>query len=59
MRELNPDVRTVLCTGYGFNIAAQELLDEGVLDFISKPFEAGRLSTVVSRTLRAPSKARA
>jgi FixJ family two-component response regulator len=41
----------VLCTGYGFNIAAQELLDEGVLDFIAKPYELGRLSSVVSRTL--------
>jgi hypothetical protein len=44
---LNPDVRAVLCTGYGFNIAAQELLDEGILDFISKPFEPGR--SVVGR----------
>jgi PAS domain S-box-containing protein len=59
LKELNPDVRTVLCTGYGFNIAAQELLDEGVLDFISKPFEAGRLSSVVSRTLGAKPRARA
>jgi two-component system, cell cycle sensor histidine kinase and response regulator CckA len=59
LKELNPDVRAVLCTGYGFNIAAQELLDEGMLDFISKPFEAGRLSSVVSRTLRASSKTRA
>jgi PAS domain S-box-containing protein len=51
LKELNPDVRAVLCTGYGFNIAAQELLDEGILDFISKPFEPGRLSSVVSRSL--------
>ena len=51
LKELNPDVRAVLCTGYGFNIAAQELLDEGILDFISKPFEPGRLSAVVSRSL--------
>jgi len=51
LKELNPDVRAILCTGYGFNIAAQELLDEGILDFISKPFEPGRLSSVVSRSL--------
>ena len=51
LKELNPDVRAILCTGYGFNIAAQELLDEGILDFISKPFEPGRLSAVVSRSL--------
>jgi PAS domain S-box-containing protein len=51
LKAMNPDVRTVLCTGYGFNIAAQELLDEGVLDFIAKPYELGRLSSVVSRTL--------
>jgi PAS domain S-box-containing protein len=51
LKALNPGVRTVLCTGYGFNIAAQELLDEGVMDFIAKPYEMGRLSSVVSRTL--------
>ena len=51
LKALNPGVRAVLCTGYGFNIAAQELLDEGILDFISKPFEPGRLSSVVSRSL--------
>ena len=51
LKALNPRVRTVLCTGYGFNIAAQELLDEGMLDFLSKPYDFGRLSSVVSRTL--------
>ncbi|HEX4826116.1 MAG TPA: PAS domain S-box protein [Candidatus Polarisedimenticolaceae bacterium] len=51
LKALNPDVRTVLCTGYGFNIAAQELLDEGMTGFLSKPYDFGRLSSVVSRTL--------
>jgi PAS domain S-box-containing protein len=52
LKSIDPEVRAVLCTGYGFNIAAQELLDEGVLDFVSKPYELGRLSAVVSKTLR-------
>jgi PAS domain S-box-containing protein len=53
LKSIDPGVRAVLCTGYGFNIAAQELLDEGVLDFVPKPYELGRLSAVVSKTLRA------
>jgi DNA-binding NtrC family response regulator len=51
MKALDPDVRAVLCSGYGFNIAAQELLDEGVLEFLPKPYALADLGTVVARLL--------
>jgi len=51
LKALDPDVRAVLCSGYGFNIAAQELLDEGVLEFLPKPYALADLGTVVARLL--------
>jgi PAS domain S-box-containing protein len=51
LKALDPAVRAVLCSGYGFNIAAQELLDEGVLEFLPKPYALGSLSEVVARVL--------
>ena len=51
MREIDPAVRAVLTTGYGFNVAAQEILDEGVLGFVQKPYELAQLSEVVASAL--------
>ena len=53
LKALNPGVRAVLCSGYGFNIAAQELLDEGVLEFLPKPYALEDLSVAVARVLTA------
>jgi CheY-like chemotaxis protein len=56
LRAMDRDVRAVLCSGYGFNIAAQELLDEGVLEFLPKPYALGDLSEVVARVLARPAR---
>ena len=52
LRKVNPDVRAVLSTGYGFNVAAQEILDEGVAGFIQKPYELIQISEVVANAMR-------
>ena len=54
LKVLDPGVRAVLCSGYGFNVAAQELLDEGVLEFLPKPYALADLGTVVARLLNLP-----
>jgi DNA-binding NtrC family response regulator len=51
LKAMDPGVRAVLCSGYGFNIAAQELLDEGVLEFLPKPYAPGNLSELLTRIL--------
>ncbi|HET9298812.1 MAG TPA: ATP-binding protein, partial [Candidatus Polarisedimenticolaceae bacterium] len=51
LKALDPGVRAVLCSGYGFNIAAQELLDEGVLEFLPKPYALLDLGATVARVL--------
>ena len=51
LKAMDPGVRAVLCSGYGFNIAAQELLDEGVLEFLPKPYAPDDLSELLTRIL--------
>jgi PAS domain S-box-containing protein len=52
MREINPDIRAILSSGYSINGEAQGILDEGVLAFIGKPFDRAKLSDTVAKVLR-------
>jgi PAS domain S-box-containing protein len=52
LKAINADVKAVLCTGYGFNVAAQQLLDEGMLGIVAKPYEIEQLSDAIARALR-------
>jgi PAS domain S-box-containing protein len=51
LREMNPDVRAVLSTGYGPDVVAQELLDEGMRGFVAKPYRLEQLADAVARAL--------
>jgi CheY-like chemotaxis protein len=51
LREINPRLRAVLSTGYDFNAAVQEILDEGMSGFIQKPYQMRQLSEVISAAL--------
>jgi CheY-like chemotaxis protein len=51
MKAIDPGVKAVLCTGYGFNVAAQQLLDEGMLGIVAKPYELERLSDAIAQAL--------
>jgi two-component system, cell cycle sensor histidine kinase and response regulator CckA len=51
LKETNPDVRVVLCTGYGNNNAVQELLAQGVSGFVLKPYRLADLSKVIAQAL--------
>ncbi|HEV8375854.1 MAG TPA: CHASE domain-containing protein, partial [Candidatus Polarisedimenticolia bacterium] len=51
LKEINPRLRAVLSTGYDFNAAVQEILDEGMNGFIQKPYQMRQLSEVVSAAL--------
>jgi CheY-like chemotaxis protein len=48
LKEINPEVRAVLCTGYGFNVATQQLLDEGMVAIVAKPYELDQLSKAIA-----------
>jgi len=52
LKELDPDVKAVLTTGFGLNDAAQAILDDGALGFVPKPYRAAELSEVIARAIR-------
>jgi CheY-like chemotaxis protein len=51
LRDLRPDVRVVLTTGFALNEEAQRILDLGVSEFIAKPFSLENLSQIIARTI--------
>ena len=53
LKTINRDVKAVLCTGYGFNVVAQQLLDEGMLGIVSKPYTIEQLSDAIVQALHA------
>jgi PAS domain S-box-containing protein len=54
IKAMNPEVRAILSTGYSRDGAAQEILNEGMVGFVQKPFRVNHLSQVVHRALREP-----
>ncbi|MBN2711866.1 MAG: transporter substrate-binding domain-containing protein [Planctomycetes bacterium] len=51
MREINPDIRAILSSGYSINGEAQSILDDGVMEFVGKPFVQAQLSDAIARVL--------
>ncbi len=51
MKEVNPDVRAILATGYSLEGAVQDVMNEGVRGFIQKPFRIEQLSKVLTAAL--------
>jgi CheY-like chemotaxis protein len=51
LREVNPQVRVLLSSGYSLNGEAQAILDEGVLAFVGKPYRQADLARKVAEAL--------
>ncbi len=51
LRELDPNVRILLSTGYSKDGKAQELLQQGIQGFVQKPYGISDLLTQVRRTI--------
>jgi len=51
VRALDPDLPVILVTGHGDIAEAVRALQDGVYDFLAKPYPADRLTTVVARAL--------
>jgi two-component system cell cycle sensor histidine kinase/response regulator CckA len=54
LRELNPDIRTILSTGYAEDERARELMSMGVMAFVQKPYRVDVLAAVVRSVLDTP-----
>ncbi len=51
MREIDPNVRVVLCSGFARDGKAQEILDLGVRDFLQKPFTIEELAETLEKLM--------
>ncbi len=51
-KEINPGVRVILSTGYVNNNRVQEVLNEGMIGFVQKPYQLHELSKVVVDALK-------
>ena len=51
LRRIRPETKVLLCTGYDRNHAVQELLNEGVIGFIQKPYDLEELARVCADVL--------
>jgi CheY-like chemotaxis protein len=47
LKEINPDIKVVLSSGYSINGQAQEIMAKGCNAFIQKPFHLEKLSQIV------------
>ena len=54
LRRLRPDSKVLLCTGYDRNHAVQELLNQGVMGFLQKPYDLDELSHVCAEAMEKP-----
>jgi PAS domain S-box-containing protein len=48
LKEIDPDVKVLLASGYSIDGKAGEILERGCHGFIQKPFDLNNLSTVIS-----------
>jgi PAS domain S-box-containing protein len=51
LKEINPDIKVVLSSGYSINDQAQEILDRGCRGFLQKPFSIETLSIKIREIL--------
>jgi DNA-binding NarL/FixJ family response regulator len=51
LKEINPDIRVLLSSGYSINGEAKTIMDRGCDGFIQKPFQLENLSRKVREIL--------
>lgn len=51
MKEINPDVKVLLITGYGYSVDQQQIRALGVKDIVPKPVDMMTLSQILSELL--------
>ncbi len=52
LKKINPNIKAILSSGYGLESRSQEILDEGVMGFIQKPYRVDQLSKIITEVLQ-------
>ena len=53
LRRLNPRIKAILVTGFGVNTLAKDVIDDGMVGFIQKPYQMTQISEILARALAA------
>jgi two-component system C4-dicarboxylate transport response regulator DctD len=59
MRDIDPGVRVIISSGFSAESSAAEVMREGALDFLAKPYDIQALARVVAAGLDRPRGAEA
>jgi CheY-like chemotaxis protein len=51
LKEINPDVKVLLSSGYSLTGVVKEILDKGCDEYIQKPFSLSRISLITRELL--------
>jgi CheY-like chemotaxis protein len=51
LKEINPDIKVLLSSGYSINGEATEILERGCNGFIQKPYKSKKLSQKIREIL--------
>ncbi len=54
LKEIDPDVKIILTSGYPTDEKSRELIRSNIVDFLEKPFTLADLSKVISSKLQKP-----
>jgi len=54
MREIDPGIRVIISSGFSSESSAAEVMREGALDFLAKPYDIQALARVVAAALKRP-----
>jgi DNA-binding NarL/FixJ family response regulator len=52
MKQIDPEVRAILSTGFGIDGQAHQMIAEGILGIIPKPYNIRQLFEAVNKVLR-------
>ena len=52
LKEINPQIKVLLCSGYSIDGQAQEIMERGCNGFIQKPFDVKQLSAKIRKILK-------
>jgi len=57
IRAINPDIKTILCSGYGIDRSVQAVMAQGCNAFLPKPFSLRQVATLLQYLMTEPGEA--
>jgi two-component system, cell cycle sensor histidine kinase and response regulator CckA len=54
IRAINPDIKTILCSGYSMDRSMQAVMEQGCDAFLPKPFSLGQVRSILQQVMAEP-----